>query len=346
MDEQMNILVTGAAGFIGYHLSRRLLDLGHHVTGIDSLNDYYDVRLKEARLARLGIDPVAARNGTTPCSSTSRPAFTFCRLQIEERQAMETLFAQGAFDAVIHLAAQAGVRYSLENPYSYINSNVMGFVTLLECCRQHPVRHLLYASSSSVYGGNTKVPFCETDPVEEPVSLYAATKRSDELIAKVYARLYGLPLTGLRFFTVYGPWGRPDMAPMLFTEAILAGRPIRVFNHGAMQRDFTYIDDIVEGVVRLIGHRPEGTVPTEIYNIGCGRPMQLMEFIRTLEAALGRKVRLDLLPMQPGDVPITYADTRKLEHRIGFRPQTTLTAGIERFAAWYLSDENPLRVQS
>lgn len=340
----MNILITGAAGFIGYHLSRRLLDLGHHVTGIDSLNDYYDVRLKEARLAQLGIDPVATRTYGCPCTSSLYPEFSFRRLRIEEREPMETLFAEsGGFDAVVNLAAQAGVRYSLENPYSYVESNVMGFVTLLECCRHHPVRHLLYASSSSVYGGNTKGPFGETDPVENPVSLYAATKRSNELIAEVYARLYGLPLTGLRFFTVYGPWGRPDMAPMLFTEAILAGRPIRVFNHGAMQRDFTYIDDIIEGVVRLIDQRPQGTVPTEIYNIGCGRPMQLMDFIRTLETALGREARLDLQPMQPGDVPMTYADTRKLEQRIGFRPQTTLAAGIERFAAWYLSDENPLR---
>ena len=219
----------------------------------------------------------------------------------------------------------------------------MGFVNLLECCRRHPVRHLIYASSSSVYGGNTKVPFSESDAVNEPVSLYAATKRSNELIAQVYARLYGVPSTGLRFFTVYGPWGRPDMAPMLFTEAILAGRPIRVFNRGDMARDFTYVDDIVEGIVRLLDKAPAGDIPTDLYNIGCGSPMQLMDFIRTLESALGRKAELDLQPMQPGDVHLTYADTQKLRQAVDYSPRTTLREGIGRFVAWYLSPENPLR---
>lgn len=337
----MKILVTGAAGFIGYHLCRRLLDDGHTVTGIDSINDYYDVRLKLARLARLGI------SGECPCrekrGSASRPGFRFARLRIEDREALEGIFAAEKFDRVIHLAAQAGVRYSLENPLAYAESNVLEFVVLLECCRHHGVGHVLYASSSSVYGSNTKVPFSETDAVEHPVSLYAATKRSDELIAEVYARLYGLPLTGMRFFTVYGPWGRPDMAPMLFARNILAGRPIRVFNYREMQRDFTYVDDIVEGIVRLAEEIPEGTVPVGLYNIGHGSPVSLAEFIHTLEKALRHEARLDLQPMQPGDVPRTWADTTRLQQKTGFRPQVSLADGIARFAEWYLSKQNPLK---
>lgn len=328
----MKILVTGAAGFIGYHLSLKLLEQGCEVVGIDSLNDYYDVRLKQARLAELDA---AAGGGPAP-------AFRFRQMLLEDRTALDALFAAERFDRVVNLAAQAGVRYSLENPYAYVDSNVMGFVNLLECCRRYGVEHVVYASSSSVYGGNTKVPFSEEDAVEHPVSLYAATKRSDELIAEVYARLYGLPLTGLRFFTVYGPWGRPDMAPMLFSRAILAGRPIRVFNGGDMERDFTYVDDIVEGVVRLMECAPEGAVPTALYNIGCGSPVSLMEFIHTLEEALGRKAELDLQPMQPGDVPRTWADTTRLERKIGFRPRTQLREGVARFAQWYRSDRNPL----
>ncbi len=344
MENGKKILVTGAAGFIGYHVARLLTDRGCEVAGIDSLNDYYDVRLKLARLRALGID--AAEPGDLPEGSIRESAhrpFRFVRQRIEEREGMEALFARERFDAVVHLAAQAGVRYSLENPYAYVESNILGFVTLLECCRRHPVRHCLYASSSSVYGANTKVPFAEEDPVEEPVSLYAATKRADELLAGVYARLYRIPLTGLRFFTVYGPWGRPDMAPMLFTRAILAGEPIRVFNGGEMERDFTFVDDIVEGVVRLLGESPEGEVPAALYNIGCGHPVPLMEFIHTLERALGRTARLELLPMQAGDVPRTWADTARLEHRTGYAPRTTLERGIDRFVRWYLSPENPLR---
>lgn len=338
----MKILVTGAAGFIGYHLIARLLADGHEVVGIDSLNDYYDVRLKLARLADLGIDPSAAAGGAGCCSSSHR-AFRFLRMRLEERERLEALFAAESFARVVNLAAQAGVRYSLKNPFAYIDSNISGFVDLLECCRRHPVAHLLYASSSSVYGGNTKVPFAEEDAVNTPVSLYAATKRSDELIAEVYARTYGIPLTGLRFFTVYGPWGRPDMAPMLFTRAILAGEPIRVFNHGRMERDFTYVDDIVEGVVRLLAMPPTGGVPAEVYNIGCGHPESLMTFIHTLEEELGRDARLDLQPMQPGDVARTWADTSKLQQRTGFRPRTPLREGINRFVAWYRSDRNPLQ---
>lgn len=337
----MRILVTGAAGFIGYHLCRRLLDAGHEVVGIDSLNDYYDVRLKHARLSEFGIEATDFIYGANYFSAIF-PAFRFRKLQLEDRGSLERLFAEGCFDRVVNLAAQAGVRYSLENPYAYVDSNVFGFVDLLECCHRHAVKHVLYASSSSVYGGNTKVPFSEEDAVNHPVSLYAATKRSDELIAEVYARLYGLPLTGLRFFTVYGPWGRPDMAPMLFSRAILAGEPIRLFNGGDMQRDFTYVDDIVEGIMRLLDQPPSGKIPTEIYNIGCGRPMPLMEFVHTLEKALGRKAQLDLQPMQPGDVPRTWADTSKLQRKIRFHPRVPLRTGIGHFVQWYLSDRNPL----
>ncbi len=337
----MKILVTGAAGFIGYHLSRRLLNDGHEVVGIDSLNDYYDVRLKRARLADLGLPTTDFTYGET-YGRQQVPSFRFLRLQLEDRGALERLFSMEHFDYVVNLAAQAGVRYSLENPYAYVDSNVLGFVDLLECCRRHSVKHVLYASSSSVYGGNTKVPFSEDDVADTPVSLYAATKRSDELIAQVYARLYGIPLTGLRFFTVYGPWGRPDMAPMLFSKAILAGEPIRLFNGGDMQRDFTYVDDIVEGIVRLLDHAPGGCIPIEIYNIGCGHPMSLMTFVRELEAALGRSAHYDLRPMQPGDVPQTWADTTKLQRKIRFRPRVTLKEGVRHFVAWYLSDRNPL----
>jgi len=338
----MKILVTGAAGFIGCHLTRALLDGGHEVVGIDSLNGYYDVRLKYARLATLGITADEFVDGED-YGSAEYPSLRFRRLHIEDREGMERLFADGHFDAVVNLAAQAGVRYSLENPYAYIESNITGFVTLLECCRRYPVRHLVYASSSSVYGGNKKVPFSEADDVNTPVSLYAATKRSDELIAQTYARLYKIPSTGLRFFTVYGEWGRPDMAPMLFTRAILDGRPLKVFNHGDMARDFTYVGDIVEGIVRLLDKAPDGDIPTDIFNIGCGHPVQLLDFIRTLETALGRKAVLDMQPMQAGDVPRTYADTSKLARKTGYSPQTDLKEGIGRFVGWYMSDENPLR---
>lgn len=337
----MNILVTGAAGFIGYFLSRRLLDMGHSVTGIDEINDYYSPRLKTARLARLGV--TGETDYAVCAKSASHPGFRFVRLRLEDREGLEKLFAEGAFDVAVNLAGQAGVRYSLENPFSYVESNVYGFVNLLECCRRHPVKHLLFASSSSVYGGNEKTPFNEEDLVNTPVSLYAATKRCDELIAHVYAHLYRIPSTGLRFFTVYGPWGRPDMAPVLFARAILAGKPIKVFNNGNLSRDFTYIDDIIESVVRLIDHAPEGPVPTDIYNVGCGHPMALMDFISILEDSLGRKAEKIMMPMQKGDVYQTWADTSKLQKLTGFAPSTPLAEGIRRFAEWYLSDENPIR---
>ena len=336
----MNILITGAAGFIGCFLSRRLLELGHTVTGLDELNDYYSPKLKLARLAMLGIREQVPEYGIT---LKGVPGFYFVKMHLEDRDGLESLFVEGSFDVAVNLAGQAGVRYSLENPFSYVQSNVLGFVNLLECCRTHPVRHLLYASSSSVYGGNEKTPFHEDDPVNTPVSLYAATKRCDELIAHVYAHLYRIPSTGMRFFTVYGPWGRPDMAPVLFAKAILTGKPINVFNNGNLSRDFTYIDDIIESVVRLIDHAPEGRVPTDICNVGCGHPMALMDFIHTLEEALGKKADMHMLPMQKGDVYQTFADTTKLRDLTGFCPATPLSEGIRRFAEWYMSDENPIR---
>lgn len=319
----MKILVTGAAGFIGYHVSKTLIARGDEVVGLDNLNDYYDVRLKEARLAELPAD------------------FRFVKMDIADRKALPELFAAEHFDAVIALAAQAGVRYSLENPEAYIDSNLVGFGNILECCRHYPVRHLVYASSSSVYGGNEKVPFEETDFVDNPKSLYAATKKANELMASCYCSLYGMKATGLRFFTVYGPWGRPDMAPMLFTDAILAGRPIKVFNNGNMRRDFTYIDDIVEGVIRVLDKAPE--TGHEVYNIGCSNPVMLMEFISTLEKALGREAVKEFLPMQAGDVPQTYASTAKLEKDMGYKPKVQLADGLRQMADWYLSDKNPLR---
>ena len=319
----MKVLVTGAAGFIGFHLVQRLLGRGDEVVGIDNLNDYYPVVLKEARLAQVSGD-----------------RFRFIRMDLADREALPALFAAEHFDAVVNLAAQAGVRYSIENPWAYVESNLVGFVNVLECCRHYPVRHLVYASSSSVYGGNEKTPFSEEDRVDDPVSLYAATKKSDELLAGCYSRLYGIPATGLRFFTVYGPWGRPDMSPMLFASAILAGKPIKVFNHGDMLRDFTYIDDIVEGVVRVLDKVPAGHA---LYNIGCSQPVRLMDFIAELERALGREAEKQLLPMQPGDVYQTCADTSKLERELGYKPGVTLREGIGRFVEWYLSELNPLR---
>lgn len=338
----MKILVTGAAGFIGHHLSLNLLRAGYEVTGIDSVNDYYDVRLKHARLADLGIVGEVSSEGAVH-RSMKYPSFEFLKMRLEDAEGMDRLFAERRFDVAVNLAAQAGVRYSLENPRAYVDSNVSGFLNVLECCRRHPVRHLLYASSSSVYGGNTKVPFCEDDAVDNPVSLYAATKRSDELMAGVYARLFGVPSSGLRFFTVYGPWGRPDMAPMLFASAIMADEPLKVFNGGDMERDFTYVDDIVESVARLVDKAPESDVPTTIYNVGCGRPMRLLDFIATLENALGRKASLRMMPMQSGDVVRTWADTERLRSRTGYAPSTRPEDGIARFAEWYMSAENPLR---
>lgn len=337
----MKILITGAAGFIGHHLVRQLLGQGHEITALDSINDYYDVRLKLARLADLGIAGEPAWGEV--CRSSKYESLEMVRLRLEDAEAMGRLFEQRGFDAVINLAAQAGVRYSLQNPRAYIDSNVSGFLNVLECCRRHPVRHLLYASSSSVYGGNVKVPFSEGDAVDDPVSLYAATKRSNELMARVYAHLFGVRSSGLRFFTVYGPWGRPDMAPMLFARAIMAGEPIDVFNNGEMERDFTYVEDIVRSVSLLVDKAPEGDVPATIYNVGCGRPMRLTDFIATLERALSRKAQRRMKPMQSGDVVRTWADTERLRTRTGYAPRTPLEEGIGRFAEWYLSERNPLR---
>ena len=313
------ILVTGAAGFIGSALSKRLLSEGCRVIGIDDFNSYYPVELKEARVADIG----------------SNPAFTLVRGDISDKALLEKVFSDYEPEAVVNLAAQAGVRYSIENPDAYTRSNLVGFANLLECCRHHKVGHFVFASSSSVYGKNKKVPFSEDDRVDFPVSYYAATKKANELMAASYANLYKLPLTGLRFFTVYGPWGRPDMAPWLFTDAILAGRPIKVFNNGDMMRDFTFIDDIVEGVVRVIGRVPQGDFPYEIFNIGNHSPVRLMDFIYEIEKACGREAEKIMLPMQAGDVPVTYADTAKLEAAVGFKPATPLSVGIPKFVEWF-----------
>ena len=327
----MKVLVTGAAGFIGSHLAKRLLERGDTVIGLDNLNDYYPVSLKLARLASMEGD-----------------GFSFIKADLTDMETLSTLFEAMEFDAVVHLAAQAGVRYSIENPRSYIESNIVGFANILECCRHNPVRHLVYASSSSVYGGNDKVPFSEDDRVDCPMSLYAATKKADELMAFCYSSLYSIPATGLRYFTVYGPWGRPDMAPFLFADAIVHGRPIKVFNGGDMLRDFTYIDDIVEGTVRVLDSAPdesqcERNVPHRVFNIGCSNPVQLMDFIAEMEKAAGREAEKVMLPMQPGDVKRTFADTTKLEQAVGYRPKVSVGEGVARFMAWYNSDENPLR---
>ena len=329
----MKVLVTGAAGFIGMHTAQRLLARGDEVVGIDNLNDYYAVSLKESRLANL----------------THHPAFRFIKLDVADRAGMEKLFAEEQFDKVIHLAAQAGVRYSLQNPHAYVDSNLVGFINILEGCRHQRVQHLVYASSSSVYGGNAKMPFSEHDSVDHPVSLYAATKKANELMAHSYSHLYGLPTTGLRFFTVYGPWGRPDMAPILFTGAILRGEPIKVFNFGDMKRDFTYIDDIVEGVIRAMDRNAEGdadydkvaadpassSAPYRVFNIGNHDPVPLLDFIGAIEQATGRIAEKQLLPMQDGDVPATYADTALLNEWVGFAPATPIAEGVARFVAWY-----------
>ncbi|MBX3637018.1 MAG: NAD-dependent epimerase [Rubrivivax sp.] len=329
----MKILLTGAAGFIGMTTTLRLLARGDEVVGLDNLNDYYDVQLKLDRLARL----------------TPHGRFRFVKMDVADRPGIEALFERERFDRVIHLAAQAGVRYSLKNPHAYVDSNIVGFMNILEGCRHTKVQHLVYASSSSVYGGNTKMPFSEHDSVDHPVSMYAATKKANELMAHTYSHLYGLPTTGLRFFTVYGPWGRPDMALFLFTKAILEGRPIDVFNHGRMQRDFTYVDDIVEGVIRVTdrvaapdpAYRAEapdpGTsnVPYRVFNIGNHSPVELLDFIGCIEQALGHQAEKNLLPLQDGDVPATYADVDALADWVGFAPATDIRTGIGRFVEWY-----------
>jgi UDP-glucuronate 4-epimerase len=327
------ILVTGAAGFIGFHVSRALLAKGRMVIGVDNLTPYYDPRLKQARLDQLAEDK----------------RFRFVRLDLADREAVPTLFATEKFPFVIHLAAQAGVRYSLTDPHAYVDANLQGFVNVLEGCRHNGCRHLVYASSSSVYGANTKLPFSTHDNVDHPVSLYGASKKANELMAHSYSHLFNLPSTGLRFFTVYGPWGRPDMAMWLFTAAILADRPIRLFNHGKMRRDFTYVDDVVESIVRLIGRPPSGdrnwsgdapdpahsAAPWRIYNIGNNQPVEVMNVVGHIEQVLGKKARHEMLPMQPGDVPATYADVDDLMRDVGFRPSTPIADGIQRFVSWY-----------
>lgn len=330
----MKILVTGAAGFIGFHLTRSLAERGDDVVGLDCINDYYDVNLKYGRLTENGIDRECVSDGKMTKSS-KYDNMRFVKMKLEDRDMLQDLFERERFDKVMNLAAQAGVRYSLENPYAYVDSNLVGFVNLLECCRHYPVKHLVYASSSSVYGTNAKVPFSEDDRVDTPVSLYAATKKADELMAHTYSHLYGIPSTGLRFFTVYGPWGRPDMSPILFADAMTKGEPIKVFNNGDMSRDFTYIDDIVEGTLRVIDKAPEGRTPYRIYNIGCGHPTRLMDFIHTIEACLGKKAVMKMLPMQPGDVYRTYADTTRLETEMGYKPKVQLEEGIRAFVEWY-----------
>lgn len=329
----MMILITGAAGFIGFHLSQKLLDKGHTVIGIDNLNDYYDVKLKEDRLAIL----------------KKHVNFKFNKISLEDRAAVNKVFENYKPNCAINLAAQAGVRYSLQNPHAYVDANIVGFVNLLEACRHNQVEHLIFASSSSVYGANTNMPFSVHDNVDHPVSLYAATKKANELMAHTYSHLYGLPATGLRFFTVYGPWGRPDMALFLFTKAITEGKPIQVFNHGKMRRDFTYIDDIVEGVVRLVDKKPQPNpdwsgdkpdpatsyAPYRLYNIGNNQPVELMKYIETIEQALGKEAIKEFLPLQAGDVPQTYANVDDLMQDVGFKPETTIEEGIGKFVEWY-----------
>jgi len=327
------VLVTGAAGFIGSHLSHRLLAAGHDVIGLDNLNDYYDVSLKEARLERL----------------TGKSGFRFIKIDVADRAGMEQLFAEEQFDQVVHLAAQAGVRYSLQNPHAYIDSNIVGFTNILEGCRHNAIKHLVYASSSSVYGANESMPFSVHDNVDHPISLYAATKKANELMAHTYSHLYGLPTTGLRFFTVYGPWGRPDMAYFLFARAILAGDTIDVFNHGKMRRDFTYIDDVVEGVTRVLAHPAEANpdwngkapdpgssrAPWRVYNIGNARPVELGDFIAAIEKALGKEAKKNYIAMQPGDVQATYADVADLMRDMDYRPATVIDKGVQQFVDWY-----------
>lgn len=385
----MKILITGTAGFIGFHLAKRLLERGDTVVGIDNINDYYDVNLKYARLAETGISR-EAENWHTKVQSTKYENYSFVRMNLEDNEQLNQLFENEKFDKVCNLAAQAGVRYSLENPHAYINSNIVGFINILEACRHHNIKHLAYASSSSVYGNNTKMPLSTSDNVDHPISLYAATKKSNELMAHTYSHLFGFPTTGLRFFTVYGPWGRPDMALFLFTKAILDDKPIKVFNNGNMVRDFTYVDDIVEGVIRVIDNPPvgarnsiaaqistpskegvaspsgedgmvkteaspspqhnansasspplggdnRGASPYKVYNIGNSSPVPLMEYIGAIETSLGKTAQKEMLPMQPGDVPRTEADVTDLVENLGYKPDTPVQKGIEKFIDWYKS---------
>ena len=342
----MKILVTGTAGFIGSHLVLPLLNRGDEVVGLDNINDYYDVTVKYGRLQRSGIDKGKIEYGKL-VKSEKYPNYKFIKLNLEDKEALEKLFVDEKFDKVVNLAAQAGVRYSLTNPDAYIQSNIVGFLNLLECSRHNGIKHLAYASSSSVYGLNKDQPFSTSADVTHPMSLYAASKKSNELMAHTYSHLYDIPTTGLRFFTVYGPWGRPDMALFLFTKAILENRAIDVFNHGDMQRDFTYIDDITEGVIRVLDNPPSGvdevdinpsnsTAPYKIYNIGNNNPVQLMDFIEAIEKKLGKKAKKNMLPLQAGDVPSTYADVSDLIEDLNYKPATPIQEGIDKFIDWYL----------
>ena len=346
----MKLLITGTAGFIGFHLANRLLKEGHEVIGLDSINDYYDINLKYARLSQAGIskENIAYNRLVT---SDNNPRYRFIQMKLEDRENLNALFRKEQFDGVCNLAAQAGVRYSLTNPHAYIDSNIVGFINILEACRHNSIKHLVYASSSSVYGLNESIPFSEKNNVDHPISLYAASKKSNELMAHTYSHLFGLPTTGLRFFTVYGPWGRPDMALFLFTKAIMEGKPIQVFNNGEMERDFTYIDDIVEGIFRIMTSEPpkgnpkwsgmtpdpsSSPAPYKIYNIGNSKPVKLMDFIHAIEDNLGKKAIIEFLPMQAGDVRKTWADTQKLLIDFSIHPQTTVHVGINAFISWYL----------
>jgi UDP-glucuronate 4-epimerase len=345
----MKFLITGTAGFIGFHLAKKILERGDEVIGLDNINDYYDVNLKFSRLETTGIDRNAAAEWHTKVSSTVYPSYSFVRMNLEDKEQLMDLFKTEKFDVVVNLAAQAGVRYSLTNPDAYIDANIVGFLNILEACRHHPVKHLVYASSSSVYGANTKMPFSIHHNVDHPVSLYATSKKANELMAHTYSHLFNIPTTGLRFFTVYGPWGRPDMALFLFTEAILKDEPIDVFNEGKMKRDFTYVDDIVEGVVR-VADRPAakneewsstepdpGTsyAPYRVYNIGNSNPVLLMDFVEAIEKKIGKEAKKNLLPLQPGDVPASHADVEDLTRDTGYRPDTPIQKGIDAFIEWY-----------
>lgn len=344
----MKVLITGTAGFIGFHTANRFIAEGWQVTGLDAINDYYDVNLKYDRLAIAGILREEVAYNTIVKSKTNLN-YSFIQLKLEDRDNLQELFAREHFDVVVHLAAQAGVRFSLTNPYSYIDSNITGFIHILECCRHHGVSHLAYASSSSVYGANESVPFSTSHVVDHPISLYAASKKSNELMAHVYSHLFALPTTGLRFFTVYGPWGRPDMALSLFTKAIVEGKPIQVFNNGEMERDFTYVDDVVEGVFRVVQHPAKSNpnwnaqspdpatskAPYHIYNIGNNAPVKLIAFIDAIEEKLGKPALREMLPMQPGDVTKTYADVTDLVEDLGYKPATNLVNGISKFVDWY-----------
>jgi len=331
----MKILITGAAGFIGFHAVKYFAGKGNRVVGIDNINDYYDVNLKYARLAETGIEKKYIRYHS-PLQSVEFPNYRFIKADLMEKDFIDNLFEREHFDVVCHLAAQAGVRYSIDHPYDYIDSNIVGFLNMLEACRFHPVKHLVYASSSSVYGLNKKIPYNETDQVDSPESLYAATKKSNELMAHAYSRLYNIHTTGVRFFTVYGPWGRPDMAPYIFMNSIVNELPINVFNHGNLSRDFTYIDDIIEGLSAIIDHVPTNEIPYQIYNIGGGKPVQLIDFIEAIENVTGKKATKKMVAMQSGDVYQTFADTTLLEHDLHYKPQTTVQKGVDKLYRWYM----------